>query len=673
MPSARRFGGGRLAAAATALFRERTEMGGGSVAEKDGGGASGWVYEDRRAAVDGGRRLVAARAIPRGTCLLREETPVYVNRTSVAAVAVEGEDGTRPAATAAHLRTFFAVSAAWDADDAIPSRTVHLSIDPKTGKRITAPASAPLAPSAISDGTPAADSGAAAGATADANGDAPAAAPASAPLAPAAAAASGDAPFKVSVQSNDVVWQLVDKLLFNVRTALAVEADDAECRQALEAMLLRLDGSADSVDAFAELPLPAEDDPDVAADVRVDEPAIAFLLRRHKRMLPDNDAVAGAARRRLLQVAQFIETHRWSSYVVTEQRAYGAGVWFRASAVQHACDSNALLLTVRNECRLYAWCDIAAGDEVTACYAQGLNLMALEPRRELLRARFGFTCRCTLCEEDERRGPQPAPAPLSEALGQALRNFHAVRTGGGLPAETLATYADVMCAVHAQELPRHPVLYERVLYYALLAAVRQMDAEQSLDAAPLPYGAELGERRQRLLAIVGRRQRLMRVAIAHLHRFSAVLAPLATNYYLRVLCDAAALVYHEECRRTLTLERDARAALDGNFNTRPTPPAPQPAAAAASSDADAPEEMPPLVEVSQTTLTVKAFIEFHLAHTVSPETSAAATEKAAEQPSSVRGRDTFWALQADAVLLQSVAALCSLGSTGATMHFIKTP
>jgi hypothetical protein len=271
-------------------------------------------------------------------------------------------------------------------------------------------------------------------------------------------------------------------------------------------------------------------------------------------------------------------------------------------------------------------------------------------------------------EEDERRGPQPTPAPLSEALGQALRNFHAVRTGGGLPAETLATYADVMCAVHAQELPRHPVLYERVLYYALLAAVRQMDAEQSLDAAPLPYGAELGERRQRLLAIVGRRQRLMRVAVAHLHRCAAVLAPLATNYYLRVLCDAAALVYHEECRRTPTLERDARDALDGRF--APTPAAPAAAAAAAaSSDA----ETPPAI--SQTTLTVKAFIEFHLAHTVSPETSAAATEKAAEQPSSVRGRDTFWALQADAVLLQSVAALCSLGSTGATMHFInvKTP
>ena len=141
------------------------------------------------------------------------------------------------------------------------------------------------------------------------------------------------------------------------------------------------------------------------------------------------------------------------------------------SRFNHACRPNAAFHPApggKLAVRLVT--DASPGDEVTICYSD-LLAAPLEERREDLRARYGFECRCPRCEEDEASAAAAAAAAaaaVAAAVGPSDAAAAAAAAEAGEEAALLARAAGAVaaagrrffCAVRAARGARPPL--ERV-------------------------------------------------------------------------------------------------------------------------------------------------------------------------------------------------------------------
>lgn len=657
--------------------------------------------EERRAAADGGRRLVATRDILRGDLIAKEVTALYYDRAGIAAYV---ESSGAPDQRVEQLYGFFAALPQWRHDPMIPRDRVLIKLPadeqqpaaqqqlPANGEAATAADSAPTA--ANGDDAPPEP------AVSNADGEPLPEAAAAAEAAPVAGEpAAAETTTGIVLRSCDTIWQLVTRWIAAQRAPLPIEEQvPKRLRAALDAALLELSGHADSVDALPVLefgdaqpqqPSAADGEPKlIIAPVlpvggttlsAADEPAIKMLLERHNASLPTDEA---AARRRLLQCAAAVASHYMSaSFLIDQRHVYGSAVLPALSAANHACDSNGLLLLVRNEARLVAWKPIRCGEEITACYAQGLSMTQHEARRAYLRHRFGFECHCELCEEqmaESKRNPDgDRPPPMSAEL---QRDFKPVI---GMCAEFkerfLASHIDAFCARYHEELKGHVHAYARLLYHGLIASMLQVDAEAELLQRPARYGEEPDAHALRVALHLGRRRRLLRTATHYLRHMSTVFLPCATNYYMRSAVDTLTLQMHMETARKpaacahadkMLFEHDkAITARIGSGNAK----------AANTDDVTAPRETPieadeavvraqngPPAELSEEQArraaidSLKSFIAYHVVHFL-PSDIAQRAECDADGATATLSMHPFWSMQPDAAVYNVVRDMRTLG------------
>jgi hypothetical protein len=95
-----------------------------------------------------------------------------------------------------------------------------------------------------------------------------------------------------------------------------------------------------------------------------------------------------------------------------------SGIFLRASRFNHSCSQNASYSFNSNtgELRIYALGNISPGDEIFLTY-RILNGSPRRSRQEVLRARYHFTCTCSICSLPE------AESKMSDARRVKLKEF----------------------------------------------------------------------------------------------------------------------------------------------------------------------------------------------------------------------------------------------------------
>lgn len=99
-------------------------------------------------------------------------------------------------------------------------------------------------------------------------------------------------------------------------------------------------------------------------------------------------------------------------YFDNSGKVAGTGLYATLCFSNHSCSPNAMpkhsLKQHWRHAALVAVRDVAAGEEITWSYHDAAIFLSYGDRRDLLREKFGFWCRCRLCAIDEMTAASPA-------------------------------------------------------------------------------------------------------------------------------------------------------------------------------------------------------------------------------------------------------------------------
>ena len=96
-------------------------------------------------------------------------------------------------------------------------------------------------------------------------------------------------------------------------------------------------------------------------------------------------------------------------------RKASTGLWVRSAYINHSCVPNAAKDSVGDLMVFRATRDIAAGEEITHCYSEAIDL---KDRAANLRTTWGFECDCKLCKAEKKDGATVRGKRM-ELMGQA--------------------------------------------------------------------------------------------------------------------------------------------------------------------------------------------------------------------------------------------------------------
>jgi len=96
-------------------------------------------------------------------------------------------------------------------------------------------------------------------------------------------------------------------------------------------------------------------------------------------------------------------------------RKASTGLWVRSAYINHSCIPNAAKDSVGDLMVFRATRDIAAGEEITHCYSEAIDL---KDRAANLKTTWGFECDCKLCKAEKKDGAT-VRAKRMELMGQA--------------------------------------------------------------------------------------------------------------------------------------------------------------------------------------------------------------------------------------------------------------
>jgi len=96
-------------------------------------------------------------------------------------------------------------------------------------------------------------------------------------------------------------------------------------------------------------------------------------------------------------------------------RKASTGLWVRSAYINHSCIPNAAKDSVGDLMVFRAVRDIAAGEEITHCYSEAIDL---KDRAANLKTTWGFECDCKLCKAEKKDGAALRTKRM-ELMGQA--------------------------------------------------------------------------------------------------------------------------------------------------------------------------------------------------------------------------------------------------------------
>jgi tetratricopeptide (TPR) repeat protein len=96
-------------------------------------------------------------------------------------------------------------------------------------------------------------------------------------------------------------------------------------------------------------------------------------------------------------------------------RKASTGLWVRSAYINHSCIPNAAKDSVGDLMVFRATRDIAAGEEITHCYSEAIDL---KDRAANLKTTWGFECDCKLCKAEKKDGAALRTKRM-ELMGQA--------------------------------------------------------------------------------------------------------------------------------------------------------------------------------------------------------------------------------------------------------------